>query len=62
MKHTKPSRTDGARLHSQIVLRVPATLRNRIETAAEAEGRPLANMARRILEKWVADHHQGAAA
>jgi hypothetical protein len=49
-------------LNEQIVLRVPSALRDRIETAAEAEGRTLANMARRILEKWVADHHQGAAA
>jgi hypothetical protein len=59
MKHiTKPHYTGGARLHSQIVLRVPSTLRDRIETAAEAEGRPLANMVRRILESWATDHRR----
>jgi predicted HicB family RNase H-like nuclease len=55
MKHDR-------QLPQQIVLRVSEPLRLEIETAAAQEGRSLANMARRILEKWVADHHQGAAA
>jgi hypothetical protein len=40
------------------VLRVPSTLRDRIETAAEAEGRPMANMIRRILEGWASSQHR----
>jgi predicted DNA-binding protein len=56
MKHEKHT------LSEQVVLRVPPELRDRIETAAAQEGRTLANFTRRILEKWVADHHQGAAA
>jgi hypothetical protein len=58
MKHTNPHCTDGVRLPSQIVLRVPAALRDRIETAAEAEGRPMANMIRRILEGWASSQHR----
>ena len=38
--------------NSQIVLRVPSTLRATIETAAAEEGRSLANLTRRILEHW----------
>jgi predicted DNA-binding protein len=39
----------------QIVLRLPPPLRDRIEEAASAEGRSLANMTRRILESWAAE-------
>jgi predicted DNA-binding protein len=35
----------------QIVLRLPAELRDKIEHVAQAEGRSLANMTRRLLEK-----------
>ncbi len=38
--------------NEQIVLRVPSSLRDQIETAASAEGRTLSNMTRRILERW----------
>jgi hypothetical protein len=40
----------------QIVLRVPPALRNEVERAASNEGRSLANMTRRILERWAAEH------
>jgi predicted DNA-binding protein len=49
-------------LNEQIVLRVPSALRDRIETAAEAEGRTLANMTRRILESWALDRQPTTAA
>jgi hypothetical protein len=38
----------------QIVLRVAPPLRKKIERAASDEGRSLANMTRRILERWAA--------
>jgi hypothetical protein len=43
----------------QIVLRVAPTLREEIE---RAEGRSLANMTRRILERWAAEHSSAQAA
>ena len=45
----------------QIVLRVPSSLRDKIEHRAAAEGRTLANMARRILET-ATDHDDQRAA
>jgi predicted HicB family RNase H-like nuclease len=48
--------------NEQIVLRLPPTLRERVEAAAAAEGRSLSNMTRRILERWAAEHREGAAA
>jgi predicted DNA-binding protein len=46
-----------------IMLRLPATLRDRIETAASKEGRSMANMARRIIENWAErEAQQGRAA
>jgi hypothetical protein len=56
MRHEKPPCTE------QIVLRMPPSLRNQIETAAAAEGRTLANMTRRILERWAAERGQTEAA
>jgi predicted DNA-binding protein len=49
MKHDRPVCTE------QIVLRMPPELRDKIESAASAEGRTLANMTRRILERWAAE-------
>jgi hypothetical protein len=49
MKHDRPTCTQ------QIVLRVPSDLRNTIESAASAEGRTLANMARHILNRWATE-------
>jgi predicted DNA-binding protein len=46
----------------QIVLRVPRELRERIERKAAAEDRSLAYMARRLLERAVAESEQEAAA
>jgi predicted HicB family RNase H-like nuclease len=46
----------------QIVLRVAPTLREEIERAASNEGRSLANMTRRILERWAAEHSTAQAA
>lgn len=46
----------------KIALRLPSTLRDRIEDAASREGRSLANMTRRILESWVAERDHGVAA
>jgi len=40
-------------LRTEIVLRVAPTLREEIERAASTEGRSLANMTRRILERWM---------
>jgi predicted HicB family RNase H-like nuclease len=40
----------------QIVLRLPPALRDKIEHAAAAEGRSLANLTRRVLEQWAAEH------
>jgi predicted DNA-binding protein len=37
----------------QIVLRLPAELRDKIEHVAASEGRSLANMTRRLLQKAV---------
>ena len=47
MKHQHPT------CDQQIVLRLPAELRDRIETVAASEGRSLANMTRRLLERAV---------
>lgn len=55
MKHERPT------CDEQIVLRVPSPLRDCIEQAAEVEGRTLAGMARRILERWVAEQSGGQA-
>jgi predicted HicB family RNase H-like nuclease len=46
----------------QIVLRVAPTLRDEIERAASNEGRSLANMTRRILERWHAERAADQAA
>lgn len=51
MKHAKQK----SACSEQIVLRLPPTLREEIERAASAEGRSLANMTRRILERWTAE-------
>jgi hypothetical protein len=45
---------------AEIKLWVPPTLRDKIELRAAAEGRSLSNMARRILEHWVAEQSGGA--
>jgi predicted DNA binding CopG/RHH family protein len=45
----------------QIVLRMPSALRGEIERKASAEGRSLANMARRILERAVREEDEHAA-
>jgi predicted HicB family RNase H-like nuclease len=45
----------------QIVLRVPPPLREEIERKASAEGRSLANMTRRILERALASEPERAA-
>ena len=37
----------------RIALRVKSELRAALESAAEAEGRTLANMVERILQQWV---------
>lgn len=37
------------------MLRMPPTLRYQIERAASDEGRSVANLTRRILERWVAE-------
>ena len=47
---------------AQIMLRLPPALRDKIEHRAEAEGRSLANMARRLLEAATAEGDQEAAA
>jgi hypothetical protein len=39
----------------QIVLRMPPALRDQIERAASDEGRSMANLTRRILERWVSE-------
>jgi predicted DNA-binding protein len=39
----------------QTALRVAPTLRDEIERVASNEGRSLANMTRRILERWHAE-------
>jgi predicted HicB family RNase H-like nuclease len=44
----------------QIVLRVPPPLREEIERKASAEGRSLANMTRRILERALASEPEAA--
>ncbi len=41
---------------AQIVLLMPAALREGIERAAFNGGCSLANMTRRILERWAAEH------
>jgi predicted DNA binding CopG/RHH family protein len=46
----------------QIVLRMPSALRGEIERKASAEGRSLANMARRILERALAGEQPNEAA
>jgi len=46
----------------QLVLRVPSALRDKIEHSAANEGRSLANMTRRILERWAAQSDEHAAA
>jgi hypothetical protein len=46
----------------QNVLRVAPTLRDEIERAASSEGRSLANMTRRILERWHAERSCDSAA
>jgi hypothetical protein len=47
---------------AEIKLWVSPTLRDKVELAAAAEGRSLSNMARRILERWVAEQSSGARA
>ena len=51
-----------SQLDEQIVLRVTRDLRERIERKAAAEDRSLAYMARRLLERAVAEPEQGVAA
>jgi predicted HicB family RNase H-like nuclease len=46
----------------QIVLRVPPTLREQIESAAAAEGRSIANLTRRVLERYVAERNSSQSA
>jgi predicted HicB family RNase H-like nuclease len=47
---------------AQIMLRVPPALRDKIEERAAAEGRSLANMARRLLEAATAERDDRSAA
>ena len=58
MKHTKQKSCCS----EQIVLRLAPTLPDKIEHAGAAEGRSLANMTRRVLERWVAEREHGEAA
>ena len=44
---------------AQIVLRLAPQLRDEIERAASSEGRSLANMTRRIMERWAAERTDG---
>jgi predicted HicB family RNase H-like nuclease len=53
MKHDKH---DKSACSAQIMLRLPPPLREKIELRAAAEGRTLANMARRLLEAATAEH------
>jgi len=46
----------------QIVLQLPPALRDKIEHSAVTEGRSLANMTRRILERWAIQHDRPGAA
>jgi Arc-like DNA binding domain len=56
MKHIRPN------CDEQIVLRMPSALRDQIESAAAAEGRTLANMTRRVLERWAAERESAGSA
>lgn len=53
------SRMKHEQCTEQIVVRVPPALRDKIEAAAAAEGRTLANMTRRVLERWAAECNSG---
>jgi predicted DNA binding CopG/RHH family protein len=46
----------------QIIVRMPTELRDEIERKASAEGRSLANMTRRILERALASEQPTEAA
>jgi len=46
---------------AEIKLKLPPTLREKVELAAATEGRSLSNMARRILERWASERDQVAA-
>jgi predicted HicB family RNase H-like nuclease len=54
MKHDKPPCV------KPLMLRLPEELHEKIEAAASNEGRSLANMTRRILERWVAEQQAAA--
>jgi hypothetical protein len=46
----------------KILVRLPSALRDQIESAAAAEGRTLANMTRRVLERWAAERESTGSA
>jgi predicted HicB family RNase H-like nuclease len=48
-------KAESPHLTAQLVLRVPPPLRDRLKSAAEAEGRSLTNLTRRILERWASE-------
>jgi hypothetical protein len=59
--HARDMKHEHEQCSEQIVVRVPPTLRDRLEAAAAAEGRSLANMARRLLESAVPQSEDQAA-